>query len=339
MSLFCPFFVSFPVMSVILKEDDTLKEKENILASLAATAILAGGCLWGIELFRNGASPTTCLGLVCAAAAAGLLAALLSAHHRQLDDLEQSHREELTALEQDHTQALAEMQSRTQTEMEAFRSGLSHSLRMPVAIIQGYAELLTSGVIKDTDVAVEYLQKISQRSQYMTEAISRQFSVSDSMDSSKLTYSDLDLISLVRQAAADMQTAAEEQGVKIQVVSSEESLPMQADTYLLNRVLFNLLENSLKYMGRPGVITIRVLRLKESASVLVQDDGLGLPTEEASHIFEPNYQGSNHTGGQGYGLYLVRRAVEGHGGTVSAQSAPGRGMGISMTLPLSPIHA
>ena len=316
-----------------------MKKRENILAALTAAATLVCGCLWGIELYQNGSSPMVYLGLICTVAAAGLLAALLSSQHRQLDALEQSHREELAALEQDHTQALAEMRSRNQTEMEAFRSGLSHSLRMPVAIIQGYAELLTSGVIRDTDVAAEYLQKISQRSQYMTEAISRQFSVSDSMDSSKLTYSDLDLISLVRQAAADMQTAAEEQGVKIQVVSSEERLPMQADTYLLNRVLFNLLENSLKYMGRPGVITIRVLRLKESASVLVQDDGLGLPTEEASHIFEPNYQGSNHTGGQGYGLYLVRRAVEGHGGTVSAQSAPGRGMGISMTLPLSPIHA
>lgn len=276
------------------------------------------------------------LGLICTVAAAGLLAALLSSQHRQLDALEQSHREELAALEQDHTQALAEMRSRNQTEMEAFRSGLSHSLRMPVAIIQGYAELLTSGVIRDTDVAAEYLQKISQRSQYMTEAISRQFSVSDSMDSSKLTYSDLDLVSLVRQAAADMQTAAEEQGVRIQVVSSEESLPMQADTYLLNRVLFNLLENSLKYMGRPGVITIRVLRLEKAASILVQDDGLGLPTEEATHVFEPNYQGSNHIGGQGYGLYLVKRAIEAHGGMVYAQSAPGRGMGISMFLPLSP---
>ena len=111
---------------------------------------------------------------------------------------------------------------------------------------------------------------------------------------------------------------------------------MRADTYLLSRVLFNLLENALKYMGRPGAITIRVLKLESNASILVQDDGLGLPAEETAHIFEPNYQGSNHVGGQGYGLYLVRRAIEGHGGTVSAQSAPGRGMGISITLPLYP---
>ena len=111
---------------------------------------------------------------------------------------------------------------------------------------------------------------------------------------------------------------------------------MQADTYLLSRVLFNLLENALKYMGRPGAITIRVLKLESNASILVQDDGLGLPAEETAHIFEPHYQGSNHIGGQGYGLYLVKRTIENHGGTVSAQSAPGRGMGISITLPLYP---
>ena len=313
-----------------------LKNTEKILSILTAAAALICGCLWGIELYQNGSSPMAYLGLICAVAAVGLLSALRSAQHRQLDALEKNHREELATMEQDHAQALAEMHARNQTEMEAFRSGLSHSLRMPVAIIQGYAELLTSGVIRDTDVAIEYLQKICQRSQYMTEAISRQFSAVDAMDSNKLTYSELDLVSLVRQAAADMQAAADEQGVRIQVVSPEDHLSMQADTYLLNRVLFNLLENALKYMGRPGVITIRVLHLENAASILVQDDGLGLPSEEADHVFEPNYQGSNHIGGQGYGLYLVKRAIEAHGGMVYAQSAPGRGMGISMFLPLSP---
>ena len=313
-----------------------MKKTEQALSLLTGAAILCGGCLWIAELTAGGASIFKYLGMVCTMAAAGLLAALWSFQRRSLDAREQAHREELAALKKKHAQELSEMQSRNQAEMEAFRSGLSHSLRMPVAIIQGYAELLSSGVIKDADVAAEYLEKISQRSQYMTEAISRQFSAADTMDSSKLTYSDLDLISLVRQAAADMETAAEDQGVRIQVISPEEHLAMRADTYLLNRVLFNLLENALKYMGRPGVITIRVLRQGDSASLLVQDDGLGLPTEETAHIFEPNYQGSNHIGGQGYGLYLVRRAIEGHGGTVSAQSAPGRGLGISMTLPLFP---
>ena len=316
-----------------------LKKTEQTLTLLAGAAILCGGILWATELVTEGTSFSRCLGLVCAAAAAGLLAALRSAHRRCLDAQDQRHREELARLEREHAKALEEMRSRNLADMESFRSSLSHSLRMPVSIIQGYAELLTSGVVTDTDVAVEYLQKISQRSQFMTEAISRQFSAAEIVNSSKLTYTDLDLMELVRQAATDMQAAATDQGVKIQVVSPVDCLPMRADTYLLNRALFNLLENALKYMGRPGVITIRVLGQENTVSILVQDDGLGLPTEEAARIFEPHYQGSNHVSGQGYGLYLVKRTIENHGGTVSAQSAPGRGMGISMTLPLSPQQA
>lgn len=313
-----------------------MKKTEQTLTLLTAAAILCGGGLWIAELATGGASMFKYLGLACTAAAAGLLAALWSVHRRRIDAQEQCHREELSRLDRDHTKALEAMQAKSHSEMEAFRSSLSHSLRMPVAIIQGYAELLTSGVITDPDVAVEYLEKINQRSQFMTEAISRQFSSVEIADNSKLTYTNLDLMELVHQAAMDMQTAAADQGVRIQVVSPEERLPMRADTYLLNRVLFNLLENALKYMGRPGAITIRVLRQGSNASIHVQDDGLGLPTEEAAHVFEPNYQGSNHVGGQGYGLYLVKRTIENHGGTVSAQSAPGRGMGISITLPLVP---
>lgn len=313
-----------------------MKKTEQTLTLLTAAAILCGGGLWIAELVTVGASAYIYLGLACAAAAVILLAALWLSYRRRLDAQEQRRREALDAMEKKYAQALDEVQARSRAEMDSFRSSLTHSLRMPVAIIQGYAELLTSGVITDMDIAMEYLQKIIQRSQFMTEAISRQSSAAEVADSSKLAYTDLDLMELVRQAAADMQTAAADQGVKIQVVSPEERLPMRADAYLLNRVLFNLLENALKYMGRPGVITLRVLRQEGTVSILVQDDGMGLATEETARIFEPHYQGSNHMGGQGYGLYLVKRAIENHGGTVAAQSAPGLGMRISMTLPLFP---
>lgn len=313
-----------------------MKNKVAVLTSLTGIALLLCAGLWLMQLLRQGITPAAVLGLSLTAAAAGLLAALYAAQKERLSTVSHLHQKETAALEQQSKQALAELKAQTQREMESFRSSLSHSLRMPVSIIQGYAELLSSGVVKDEEAKQEYLKKICQRSQYMTEAISRQFSTADTLANSSLSYSELDLISLAQQAVGDLQTAAAEQGVKIQVISPEEHLPMQGDSYLLNRVLFNLLENSLKYMGRPGSITIRILRQKANVSILVQDDGIGLSSQETAHIFEPYYQGSNRSGGKGYGLCLVQRAIEGHGGTVCAQSAPGRGMGITMTLPLAP---
>lgn len=240
----------------------------------------------------------------------------------------------LETRELEYQEAMKNQAVSSRRELEAFRSTLSHSLRMPVAIIQGYAELLEGDVITDPEVRREYLGKIVQRSQYMTDVMSRQFSTDGLFN--QLSYSEIDLMDLVRQAAADIRTAAAEQGVSVQVVSQEDHLMVQVDSYLMNRVLFNLLENAVKYMGRPGSVTIRVVRKGEQVDIQVRDDGMGLPEEETAHIFEANFQGSNHVRGQGYGLYLVKRTVEAHGGAISAQSGLGRGMGITLTLPLRP---
>ena len=90
---------------------DRLKEREDLLAILMAAAILACGCLWGIQLSQGGASPVECLGLLCTVAAAILLAVRSSAQRRRLTDLEHAHQEELAELEQlhHHSRMLSEL--------------------------------------------------------------------------------------------------------------------------------------------------------------------------------------------------------------------------------------
>jgi len=315
------------------------------LAVLTAAAPLCVCGLWLADLAWNGPRtlviygitiPLSVCGAVISLVGAALVAVLLTTVQRR-QTAEQEEQDTAMALqEKAHKRELEQVRSACRQEMEAFRSSLSHSLRMPVAIIQGYAELLAGGMVTNPQVQKEYLEKIVQRSQYMSDVMSRHFSAEEAIDSGNLSYGKLDLLELVRQVAADIQAAAREQNVAVQVVSPEEALPMTADAYLLNRAMFNLLENSLKYMGRPGVVTIRVLRNGEQVSILVQDDGLGLSAEETEHIFERQFQGSNRTDGGGYGLYLVKQTVEAHGGTISAQSAPGRGMGITAVIPLQP---
>lgn len=307
-----------------------------MLTVLTVIALLGAGGLWCVFLLSPLPFYPLWYGLAATVLALVLLIALSTGYRGTIRELKQRQEQELAAQQRRQSEALAQAVIKNREEMDTFRSSLAHTLRMPVSIIQGYADLLTSGVVTEDAVRDEYLRKISDRSQYMTEAISRQFSSGETLNSSRLSYSDLDLLTLVHQAAADMQTAAANQGVVIQVVSSQSQIPIRADGYLINRVLFNLLENSLKYMRRSGVITIWASQEEERVSLRVQDDGMGLSAEETAHIFEPKYQGSNHTQGQGYGLYLVKQAVESHGGTISAQSELGRGMGITMLLPLKP---
>ena len=92
----------------------------------------------------------------------------------------------------------------------------------------------------------------------MSDIVSRQISAAPE-DPMGLTCTEIDLLELVRQAASEMQTAAREQQVSIQVLSQAERIPAEMDALLLNRALFNLLENALKYMGRPGVVTTCLL--------------------------------------------------------------------------------
>lgn len=272
-------------------------------------------------------------GLALELAGAALAAALLWKRERRARETQRRLMEEMKSLERRHAEEIQRLRNTGREELETFRSTLAHSLRMPIAIIQGYAELLSGSVVEDPETRLAYLDKITQRSRDMSDIVSRQLSDAP-WDQLTLSCTEIDLLELVRQAASDMQTAAQEQQVSIQVLSHEERLPVEMDAFLLNRMLFNLLENALKYMGRPGVVTIRVLEEDgETVSIVVQDDGVGLPSEETARVFEKNYQGSNGGSGQGHGLYLVKRAAEAHGGTAAAQSSPGRGMRVALTLP------
>lgn len=244
--------------------------------------------------------------------------------------------EERKALERRHSQELEECRAGTRKEMGHFRDSLAHSLRMPLAVIQGYAELLAEGMVTSEATGREYLEKIIRCSQDMSEAVSRHFSQTESPEGKRLSYTELDLLALVGRVAADMQVTAREQEVLIQVVSPERTMPMQGDAHHISRMLFNLLENALKYMGRPGTVTIRLLDRGESYEILVQDDGLGLPAREVSRVFEPNFQGSNRREGRGYGLFQVQQSVLAHGGTISARSDLGQGMGVTICLPKGP---
>ncbi|MEG0876830.1 MAG: HAMP domain-containing sensor histidine kinase [Oscillospiraceae bacterium] len=218
-------------------------------------------------------------------------------------------------------------------EIEKFRRVLSHQLRMPLSIVQGYVEILSKGIIEDEAVRQDYLEKILERTRSIGEVITRQFSVYRSSEEVPAVLRKVDIIHLLNRAGEDMQTIARSQGIKIQVLSTEDSFIMDADEEQLNKVVFNILENSIKYMGREGMITIYTELSDDKLTITFKDDGVGLEAEQTAHIFEADYQGSNKNGGNGLGLYLASRAAEAHGGTISAESDIGRGMTIRMTLP------
>jgi signal transduction histidine kinase len=118
--------------------------------------------------------------------------------------------------------------------------------------------------------------------------------------------------------------------------------PIQADPLRLQQILWNLLANAIKFSRRHGRVVVRIERDADRYLVSVEDDGIGIPAGELSHVFERFRQvdGSptRQHAGMGIGLALARSLVELHGGAIWADSVMGKGSRFTFTLPIRPIE-
>ncbi len=249
----------------------------------------------------------------------------------------QQHQEAQAQEMQAQMDAASRAQEALETQLSSVRALLSHQLRMPLSIIKGYAELLRDDMVSDPTLQHSYLEKIAQHSGQLSLLIAQNHRNFDGYQLPVPCLSPFPLLPLVHQVAEDLRTTAQTHGVTIQVLCPQPALSATADPNLIRTVLFNLFENSLKYMGRQGLILVRIEAQDTMISVTVQDDGLGLPAKETDQIFNVDFRGSNATqrSGQGQGLHMVHQIIEAHGGEIVAKSDLGQGMRIRFTLPLA----
>ncbi|MEG0178115.1 MAG: HAMP domain-containing sensor histidine kinase [Oscillospiraceae bacterium] len=243
--------------------------------------------------------------------------------------------QELEAQVQQQKEQIVAVQKAGKDELASFYSTLSHTLRMPLSIVRGYAELLEGGIVTDHQVAQEYLKKILQHTQYISETITGNLQNVRADSSTSMICTQVDIVDMAQQMAQDMRNSAESCGITINVINAEDKLFIYADVYQLTRMFLNVLENAIKYMRREGMIAITVTQLENAVRIMIKDDGVGLPEEELSGIFDDKYCGSNSTEGSGHGLFIVKNVVQAHHGSIEARSGLGQGMGIIITLPIN----
>jgi signal transduction histidine kinase len=131
--------------------------------------------------------------------------------------------------------------------------------------------------------------------------------------------------------------AAPPAGVSVDFEPQVERLVLRFDAKLLPRAVRNLLENALRASAGGGRVVVRLEVRKEEegegqALIRVQDSGPGVPPDLLARIFDPYF--STHDTGTGLGLPIARRIVEEHGGTITAQNLPERGLEVTIALPL-----
>ena len=226
----------------------------------------------------------------------------------------------------------AELRARN-ADLEAFAHTVSHDLRAPLSSLDGYAHLLwdAAGDRLSPD-ETGYLERIIKASENMEQLIASMLEFARSgRGVQDLERIDLEL--MVREIWEELEPVAEGSGARLETSFAHPEVI--SDPVLLKQVLFNLLDNALKFnAGPPAPMVVAGSRdLDGEFAVFVRDNGPGIPLEEREAIFAPFKRLSLSTPGLGIGLSMAKRAVESWGGRVWVESIPGSGSTFFFTVP------
>jgi len=228
----------------------------------------------------------------------------------------------------------AEAHNRAKDE---FLSVVSHELRGPLNSILGYTRLTRANPHNAELVAryAEIIERNAKTQQQMTE---------DLLDTARIISGKLklepapaDLRLVLEDALTVVQLAAEAKQIELAASLGDEPVEIVGDAMRLQQVVWNLLQNAIKFTPAGGRVELRLERDDKQARIVVSDTGKGIEPEFLPHIFDRFSQSdmsqTRRHGGLGLGLALVKQLVELHGGTIEAASA-GAGATFTVTLPL-----
>ena len=228
-----------------------------------------------------------------------------------------------------------------ETQMK-FVATVSHELRTPLTVIRGAGHNLLRGVAREPGQIEQYSQLIIQHAEQLTDLVEQILELAGANRNSAaalrkpIVVPDL-LRAAVTTATQDAQTAR----CEVQLELPPDLPGILGDAPALRRLFQNLITNAAKHGGAGGWIGITAVNESQGkppmVAIRIADRGPGIPAAELPDIFKPFFRGAAaqkmHIRGSGLGLSVVKEIVEGHGGTVLAESRPGRGAIFVVRLP------
>jgi two-component system phosphate regulon sensor histidine kinase PhoR len=222
---------------------------------------------------------------------------------------------------------------------EEFVSTLSHELRTPLTSIKAYAATLRrEDVDFDRETQREFLSIIEGEADRLARLIKDLLETSRAESGRlQLRMTEVDISALAERVLEKMRPQAGSHHLRL--APREGTVPVRADPDRMEQVITNLLDNALKYSPPGSTVTLSVRARGDKAVVSVSDQGIGIPLEQQTHVFDKFHrvldERSRHVQGTGLGLYLCRKIVEAHGGHIWVESRPGEGSTFHFSLPLT----
>lgn len=216
-----------------------------------------------------------------------------------------------------------------------FSANVSHELKTPLQSILGYAEIMKNGLVKDEDKQ-RFLERIHAEAGNMIELIQNIMELSRLDENKTLDeFENVDLLKLAQSVTLRLKHKAQTKGVTLDVSGS--SACVCGVQSILSEVLYNLVDNSIKYNKDNGKVDVKVQDGSEEVTVSVSDTGIGIGAADRERVFERFYRAdkshSKEIGGTGLGLSIVKHGVLFHKGRVELESEPGVGTTITFVLP------
>ena len=244
---------------------------------------------------------------------------------------------ELRPLAQAINQMLGRIDEAYRSQMR-FVSDASHELRTPIAVIQGYADLLSRWGTEDPDTLRESIAAIRSEAAAMKEMVEQLlFLARGDNDSMHLEMERVSLAAIAAEVQREIEMID-----KTHLFSSDlrGDGVVTADAGLMKQLLRILVDNSVKYTPGGGRISLALRQEGREIRLSVQDEGSGIPADELPHIFDRFYRAdrsrTRDTGGTGLGLSIAKWIVEKHGGWFEVTSSPGIGTRMTVCLPAAP---
>ena len=218
-----------------------------------------------------------------------------------------------------------------------FVADVSHELKTPITSIMGYADTLLEGEYDDT-TKTKFLNVIASEARRMAKLVTDLLSLSRyDTNKTKIEKTEFDLGELVKKCQEKLQIEIDKKNHKVENLVTANVPLVYADKSGIERVVLNILSNSIKYTKDGGNIKIYVGFVYNDAYIKIIDNGIGIPEDDLSRIFERFYRvdkaRSRELGGTGLGLSIAREILNQNNGSIDIKSEVGKGTEVVIRVP------
>ena len=218
-------------------------------------------------------------------------------------------------------------------------AGISHDLRTPLTSIKAYIEGLIEGIAQTPERQQKYMQTIREKANDIDRMVDKLFLFSKlDLGDSPFYPEPISVAEALNSLISENAEAYAKQGMTITLEEIPEACTVYADPVQFRNAITNLLENSLKYKDAPEVqVRIRCTETDSDATIIVSDNGPGVPEEALPKLFDVFYRSdparSNPQSGSGLGLAITAKILERFGGSIRAEQETPKGLRILLTIP------